>query len=109
MPFGKSGLAKRGMKGKSLDQLEKDLAEAFALLDTMGLSKNVRNDILTNVFQDNIRTILWNADEEDATLQACAGQEGDARLELGPARAGPCGGICPSGHNGSIKGGKKYF
>ena len=42
MPFGKSGLAKRGLKGKSLDQLEKDLAEAFALLDTMGVSKNVR-------------------------------------------------------------------
>ena len=39
----KPGMAKRGLRGASLDQLEKNLAEAFAILDTMGVSKNVRN------------------------------------------------------------------
>ena len=34
----KPGMAKRGLKGASLDQLEKNLEEAFAILDSMGVS-----------------------------------------------------------------------
>ena len=34
----KPGMAKRGMKGASLDQLEKNLEEAFAILNSMGVS-----------------------------------------------------------------------
>ena len=37
----KPGMSKRGLKGVNLDQLEKNLAEAFAILDTMGVSENV--------------------------------------------------------------------
>ena len=37
----KPGMSKRGLRGASLDQLEKNLAEAFAILDSMGASNNV--------------------------------------------------------------------
>ena len=38
----KPGMSKRGgLRGANLDQLEKNLAEAFAILDTMGVSSNV--------------------------------------------------------------------
>ena len=36
-------MSKRGLRGASLDQLEKNLAEAFAILETMGVSTDVRN------------------------------------------------------------------
>ena len=42
----KSRLAKRGLRGASLAQLEKNLAEAFAILDTMGISKEVRHTVV---------------------------------------------------------------
>ena len=35
-------MTKRGARGISLDQLEKDLEEAFALLDSMGVSNVCR-------------------------------------------------------------------
>ena len=41
----KPGMSKRGLRGASLDQLEKNLAEAFAILDTMGVSNNVRDSM----------------------------------------------------------------
>ena len=37
--------SKRGLRGSSLAQLEKNLAEAFAILDTMGISKEVRHTV----------------------------------------------------------------
>ena len=37
----KHGLAKRGLRGASLDELEKNLAEAFAILETLGVSTDV--------------------------------------------------------------------
>ena len=40
----KSGFNKRGgVSGTNLDQLERNLAEAFAILDSMGVSDNVKN------------------------------------------------------------------
>ena len=42
----KRGMSKRGLRGASLDELEKNLAEAFAILDTMGISNSVRNSLL---------------------------------------------------------------
>ena len=41
----KPGMSKRGLRGASLAQLEKNLAEAFAILDTMGISKEVRHTV----------------------------------------------------------------
>ena len=38
VPVRTMALSKRGFKGKTLDQLEKDLAEAFAILDKMEVS-----------------------------------------------------------------------
>ena len=38
LPQMKPGMAKRGLKGASLDQLEKNLEEAFAILNSMGVS-----------------------------------------------------------------------
>ena len=40
----KPGMTKRGLRGASLDQLEKNLEEAFAILDSMGVS-NVSGEI----------------------------------------------------------------
>ena len=34
----KPGMSKRGIRGANLDQLEKNLEEAFAILDSMGVS-----------------------------------------------------------------------
>ena len=34
----KPGMSKRGLRGANLDQLEKNLEEAFAILDSMGVS-----------------------------------------------------------------------
>merc|ERR1719277_1738418 len=39
----KPGMAKRGLKGASLDQLERNLEEAFAILDSMGVSNIKRS------------------------------------------------------------------
>ena len=34
----KPGMSKRGLRGANLDQLEKNLEEAFAILDSLGVS-----------------------------------------------------------------------
>ena len=45
-------MMKRGVSGTNLDQLERNLAEAFAILESMGVSNNVRNtyfEIVTKI------------------------------------------------------------
>merc|ERR1719264_2202851 len=44
----KPGMSKRGLRGASLDQLEKNLAEAFAILDSMGASNNIKRSPSSN-------------------------------------------------------------
>ena len=46
----KPGMSKRGLRGANLDELEKNLAEAFAILDTMGISKGVRRALMAYLF-----------------------------------------------------------
>ena len=62
-PLRTLALSKRGFRGKTLDQLEKDLAEAFAILDKMEVHH-------ITCFRQKIYSLLlkqWNfAGEKDA-------------------------------------------
>ena len=95
----KRGMSKRGLRGASLAQLEKNLAEAFAILDTMGVSNNVGNVACFFAFWCNLCTSVFTllADETRNV------KEGAERSELGPTREEPCRGICHSGLDGGFK------